>query len=90
MGGALQLKNQLPYQSYNVVSCIHFLKIIYYSYKTHITMHNAPAWGHRKIIDLAEILPNEYLEPIKERPRKIFPKYELRKIFLMVKVGWSD
>ena len=28
------------------------------------TQHKGPGWGHSKIADLAETLPNEYLEPI--------------------------
>ena len=53
--------------------------------------HNVPAWGHSKISDLAETLPNEYFYPLLERTEKFFfSKYELWKKILMVEVGWFD
>ena len=30
----------------------------------YVRIHYVPGWGHTKITDLAETLPNEYLEPI--------------------------
>ena len=53
--------------------------------------HKGPWWGHMKITDLAETLPNEYIEPIYlGEMAEVFFKFHIRIFFSNVEVCWFD